>query len=62
MGMNWFPTDIDSLTSINFINKEQYFENWKQTLKNLEQNKKYRNDIVKKSKSFYDYLKDRFYN
>ena len=62
MGMNWFPTDIDSLTSINFINKEQYFESWKQTLKNLEQNKKYRDDIVKKSKSFYDYLKDRFYN
>jgi hypothetical protein len=62
MGMNWFPTDIDSMTSSTFIDKDLYVQNWKGPLENLEQNKKYRDKIVKKAESFYDYLKNKFYS
>jgi len=39
-----------------------YVQNWKGPLENLEQNKKYRDKIVKKAESFYDYLKNKFYS
>ena len=61
MGMNWFPTDVDSITAATLHDSNFHRDGWRIFVDKLEERKKYREKIVKKMPSFYDYLKKKFY-
>jgi len=61
MGMNWFPTDVDSITAATLHDANHHKDGWKIFIKRLEERTKYREKIVKKMPSFYDYLNNTFY-
>ena len=61
MGMNWFPTDVDSITSATLHDANHHKDGWNIFIKRLEEKTKHREKIVKKMPSFYDYLKNKFY-
>ena len=62
MGMNWFPTDIDSITSSTLVSEDIHTLNWKFCVEKLRQNKERREKIVKTAESFYNHLKNKFYS
>ena len=63
MGMNNYPTEMESIgsatlhTDVNF-----HKDGWLQAVKNLEQKKKHKKEIIKKFPKIYDYMKKEFYS
>tara|TARA_R110000744_G_scaffold256383_3_gene371871 strand:+ start:1512 stop:3065 length:1554 start_codon:yes stop_codon:yes gene_type:complete len=60
-GMNWFPTDVNMVTSETLQDVEFQRLGWNMLIKKLEERKQFKEKIIKKLTPFYDYLKDKFY-
>jgi tryptophan halogenase len=61
-GMNYFPTDVNSITSLNFDDNKDWLEYFKSAADNLDKKKKEWEEIVKDEPYMYDYLRDNIYD
>lgn len=57
-GMNYFPTDPESLYAYNFISREDWEQKFKSAAANLDKKKAQWKEIVKNCPTMYDYLKE----
>ena len=60
-GMNWPPTDLESMLYLNKINKKEWIRAFKPCIDNLNKQKKLWDKSVKSSPSFYSFMKDHIY-
>jgi hypothetical protein len=61
-GMNYFPTDIDSICAYNDLSLEEWQERFKNAADNLDKKKAEWKEIVKDCPTMYDYLKENVYD
>ena len=60
-GMNWPPTDLESMLYLNKINKKEWIRAFKPCIDNLNKQKKLWDKSVKSSPSFYSFMKEHIY-
>ena len=60
-GMNWPPTDLESMLYFNQINKKEWIQAFKPCIDNLNKQKKLWDKSVKSSPSFYSFMKEHIY-
>jgi hypothetical protein len=61
-GMNWSPTDLFSISYVNFKNKKHLEKEWENCIKKLNSQKKQWKNAVQKELSLYKFLKKHIYN
>jgi flavin-dependent dehydrogenase len=61
-GMNFFPTDINSIYAYNDLSAEDWKERFKTAADNLDKKKAEWKEIVKDCPTMYDYLKENIYD
>lgn len=62
MGMNFYPTDFDSIGSATLHTTKNHFKpGWSVAIKNLNEKVKHRRKVISKFPKFYDYLEKKFY-
>ncbi len=60
-GMNWPPTDLETLMYLNHMNKEQFMNHYQSFIKRLNTRKETWNKNIQSLPSFYDFMKEDVY-